>query len=46
MLTLKGRTAWFGVWLEAWAQREGTPYWVTYHKNDLPVARAVPILRG
>jgi len=25
LLTLHGRTAWFGVWLDAWAQREDTP---------------------
>jgi hypothetical protein len=32
------------VWLDAWAQREDTPYWLTYHKDDLPPASADPIL--
>jgi hypothetical protein len=44
LLTLNGRTAWFGVWLEAWAQRADTPYWMTYHVDVLPVVRAVPLL--
>jgi len=44
LLVLHGRTAWFGVWLDAWAQREDTPYWVTYHKDVLPPAKAAQIL--
>ncbi len=32
------------MWLDAWAQREDTPYWLTYHKNALPPARAVQLL--
>jgi hypothetical protein len=44
LLTLHGRTAWFGVWPSAWAQREDTPYWLTYHKNALPPARDVQLL--
>jgi hypothetical protein len=44
LLVLHGRTAWFGVWLDAWAQREDTPYWLTYHKEALPPARATQIL--
>jgi hypothetical protein len=44
LLVLHGRTAWFGVWLDAWAQREDTPYWLTYHKDALPPARAAQIL--
>ena len=44
LLVLHGRTAWFGVRLDAWAQRENTPYWLTYHKDTLPPARAAQIL--
>jgi hypothetical protein len=44
LLTLNERTAWFGVWFEAWAQRADTPYWMTYHVDALPVATAVPLL--
>lgn len=44
MLDLHGRPAWFGVWLEAWARREDTPYWLTYSKNALPSAQAVRLL--
>lgn len=44
LFTLNERTAWFGVWLEAWAQRADTPYWMTYHINVLPAAKAVPLL--
>jgi hypothetical protein len=44
LLALHGRTAWFGVWLDAWAQREDTPSWLTYHKDDLPPAGAAQIL--
>ena len=44
LLVLHGRTAWFGVWLDAWAQREDTPYWLTYHKDALPPARSAQIL--
>jgi len=44
LLTLNGRTAWFGVWLEAWAQRADTPYWMTYHVDVLPAAMAVPLV--
>ena len=46
LLVLHGRTAWFGVWLDAWAQREDTPYWLTYHKDALPPVRAAQILPG
>jgi hypothetical protein len=44
LLFLHGRTAWFGVWLDAWAQREDTPYWLTYHKDALPPAKAAQVL--
>ena len=43
-LVLHDRAAWFGVWLDAWAQREDTPYWLTYHKDNLPPARADQLL--
>jgi hypothetical protein len=43
-ITLHGRTAWFGVWLDAWAQREDTPYWLTYSKNNLPPAKDAQLL--
>jgi hypothetical protein len=44
LLDLDGRTAWFGVWLEAWAQRDDTPYWLTYSKNVLPPAKYAQLL--
>jgi hypothetical protein len=44
MLDLHGRPAWFGVWLEAWARREDTPYWLTYSKNALPSTEAARLL--
>lgn len=44
LLNLHGRTAWFGVWLDAWAQREETPYWLTYSKNALPPTSDVQLL--
>ncbi len=44
LLVLHGRTVWFGVWLDAWAQRDDTPYWLTYHKDALPPATAAQIL--
>jgi hypothetical protein len=44
MLDLHGRPAWFGVWLEAWARREDTPYWLTYSKDALPSAEAARLL--
>ena len=44
MLHLHGRTAWFGVWVEAWARREDTPYWLTYSKNVLPPVEAARLL--
>jgi hypothetical protein len=43
-ITLHGRTAWFGVWLDAWAQREDTPYWLTYSKNNLSPATDAQLL--
>ena len=43
-LVLHGRSAWFGVWLDAWAQREDTPYWLSYHKDNLPPAKADQLL--
>ena len=46
LLDLNGLTAWFGVWLKAWAQREDTPYWLTYHKNVLPPERYAQLLPG
>jgi hypothetical protein len=44
MLDLHGRLAWFGVWLEAWARREDTPYWLTYSKNALLPTQAAKLL--
>jgi hypothetical protein len=44
ILDLRGRSAWFGVWPEAWAQREDTPYWLTYSKAALPPARDVQLV--
>lgn len=49
VLDLRGRSAWFGVWPEAWAQREDTPYWLTYSKAALlPVrdAQLIPELNA
>lgn len=43
-LTLNGRRAWFGVWLEHWARRADTPYWLTYSKGVLPIADAASLL--
>ena len=43
-LRLNGRRAWFGVWLEAWARRADTPYWLTYYKDDLPIAVAQTVV--
>jgi hypothetical protein len=43
-LTLHGRRDWFGVWLDAWARRGDTPYWLTYSKNALPPARHAQLL--
>jgi hypothetical protein len=44
LLTLNERTVWFSVWLEAWAKRADTPYWLTYHVDVLSAARAIPLL--
>jgi hypothetical protein len=44
LLTLNDRTIWFGVWMEAWAKRADTPFWLTYHVDVLPAASALPLL--
>jgi hypothetical protein len=43
-LRLNGRRVWFGVWLEGWAQRADTPYWLAYHRDSLPIAEARPLV--